>query len=216
MSLINEVAAIIGSHYIKYNWDEILKKPPSDDSELTRKELELIAHATRNRSPEAYDLIMKVDKDPLLIFMDFLEDKNIIVKRVEFDRYWNVMENYSYAMKYHFNRTRPYDLAKEYNIEMQTIYTDTHNTPAYPSGHAMYGYLAAEMLTEKFPQYKEDFSRLAELCGIARILQGVHYPSDNNASKIAVSKLYPKMKEQINEQQGKEQKGKEFPIDFQS
>jgi hypothetical protein len=60
MSLINEVAAIINSSYVKYNWDEILAQPPADDSELTKKELQLVAHATMNRSTEAYDLIMKL------------------------------------------------------------------------------------------------------------------------------------------------------------
>ena len=62
--------------------------------------------------------------------------------------------------------------------------------------------MVAHILSDTYPDYKKDFFKLAKYCGLARILQGVHYPSDNEASIIAVNKLYPKIKEHYDEQAG--------------
>jgi hypothetical protein len=65
----------------------------------------------------------------------------------------------------------------------------------------MYAELAAYIASDQYPEYKETFFKLSDYCGLARVLQGVHYPSDNDAAKVALSKLYPKIKEKINEYQ---------------
>jgi hypothetical protein len=46
------------------------------------------------------------------------------------------------------------------------------------------------VLADQYPEHKNKFFELSNYCGLARILQGVHYPSDNDASKIAIDKLY--------------------------
>ena len=53
----------------------------------------------------------------------------------------------------------------------------------------MYSETAARMASEEFPEYKSTFFQLSKYCGLARILQGVHFASDNKASVIAIEKL---------------------------
>lgn len=228
MSLINKVAAIIDSKidldkvtYLKnkVTYDEeisildidfksIIQSPPMNSSLSTKKELEKISKATKTRSRKEIDLIYLVDNEPLELFYNYLDKKKLIFPKSIFDQHYNILEQYVYALKYYYNRARPEQIAPYFNIDIDIIYTDTHHTPSYPSGHTMYSELAAQILSDQYPSFREDFFRLSDYCGLARILQGVHYPSDNAASKIAVAKLYKLMKERQNE------KSKNFPTNI--
>ena len=57
----------------------------------------------------------------------------------------------------------------------------TPRHPAYPSGHSTYAAAASELLSFFFPDYTEEFDRLADNAGIARIWAGIHYRSDHVA-----------------------------------
>jgi hypothetical protein len=229
MSLINNVAAIIdakvelkdlkyskdfvyesGQGALNINWKNILPQPPKNNSLSTSKELEIVAEATKKRSNKAVELVYKVDDDPLHLFFDFLESKSIKENRGEFDQYYNLVEPYTYALKYYFNRPRPEQIAPYLNTKINVLYTETHHTPAYPSGHTIYAAIAAHLFSEKYPQYRKEFFELAKQAGIARILQGVHYPSDNKAGMIVSEFLFPKVKERLKN----ERRSKEIPTDF--
>lgn len=228
MSLINKVAAIIDGkkdidtvHYLekKVNYDDgistlnidiekIIPPPPKNSSNKTAQELNLISKATKSRSSSELELVKIVDSEPLSLFYSFLSGKNLDFPQNLFDEHYNVLEQYIYALKYYHNRARPEQVAPYYGIEIDVLYTDTHHTPSYPSGHTMYSELAAHVLTDKYPEYKDDFFTLSDYCGLARILQGVHYPSDNKASKTATNKLYKLMKGIENE------KSENFPFNI--
>ena len=98
-------------------------------------------------------------------------------------------------LKYFYNRARPYQLADYYGIKINRTITKTHGTPAYPSGHTMYAALIAEILSDKYPEHTKQFAKLVDLCGKARELQGVHYPSDNAAAKQIIGTIYPELKQ---------------------
>ena len=55
----------------------------------------------------------------------------------------------------------------------------TPRHPSYPSGHSAYGGAASEILSYFFPDYSEEFDRLADNCGMARLWAGIHYRSDH-------------------------------------
>lgn len=228
MSLINKVAAIIDSKadldkilYLenRVNYDDsisilnidlqsIVPPPPKNSSLTTKKELENIAKSTKNRTKKELDLVYLVDNEPLDLFTNSLSKRGMSFPKEVFDSCYNVLEQYVYALKFYHNRARPEQLAPYFNLEIEVIYTETHHTPAYPSGHTMYSELAAYILSDLYPELREEFFQLSDYCGLARILQGVHYPSDNKASKIAVRKLYPLIKERYNE------KSKDFPFNI--
>lgn len=215
MSLINKVVSIINTSHdidsvgylknkVSYNDDlrtlnidlnQILPAPPKNSSSKTANELKQISKATASRSNAEYDLISIVDEDPLRLFYEFCKGKNIKFPTLKFTEAYNVVEQYVFALKYLFNRARPEQLAPYYNLDINIIFSNTHDTPSYPSGHTMYSELAAHIASDEYPEYRKDFFRLSEYCGLARILQGVHFPSDNEASKIAINKLYPLLKE---------------------
>jgi hypothetical protein len=118
---------------------------------------------------------------------------------MKFFEAFNIIEQYSFALTSFYNRPIPEHLAPYHNLDITVIFTETHHTPSYPSGHTIYSELAAHIVSEEYPEYKKDFFTISNYCGLARILQGVHYASDNEASKIALSKLYPLLKELENE-----------------
>ena len=84
-------------------------------------------------------------------------------------------------------------------FDVDVITTDTHQTPAYPSGHQTQGSLTALAMIDRFPQYEEDFRKMEDMVGRARVLQGVHYPSDNQAGKVLARKLWDELKSKQNE-----------------
>ncbi|MDP9070572.1 MAG: vanadium-dependent haloperoxidase [Actinomycetota bacterium] len=55
----------------------------------------------------------------------------------------------------------------------------TPRHPAYPSGHSTYAGAASEILSYFFPDYTEEFDRLADNAGLARLWAGIHYRSDH-------------------------------------
>ena len=230
MSLINKVAAIVdnkvplkdfrysqpfvyesGQGILGINWKNILPKPPANDSATTKRELDLVIEAAANRSNKATELVYKVDDDPLHLFYDFLDKRELKYNRSLFEEYYNILESYVYALKYHHNRPRPDQLAPYYNQEVKVIYTSTHQTPAYPSGHTAYAALAAHMLSKKFPEYKKEFFDLAEQAGTARILQGVHYPSDNVAGMTLAKVIFEEIERKV---QDASRRTKKFPSDY--
>jgi hypothetical protein len=230
MALINKVASIVnnkvplkdlrytkpfvyesGQGILGINWKSILPKPPENDSATTKRELDLVIKAAANRSNKAIDLIYKVDDDPLHLFYDFLDKRELKYNRSLFDEYYNILESYVYALKYHYNRPRPDQIAPYYNEEVKVIYTSTHQTPAYPSGHTAYAALAAHMLSKKFPYYKKEFFSLAEQAGTARILQGVHYPSDNVAGFKLAKVIFEQIDRRVN---NVSEKSKKFPSNY--
>ena len=55
----------------------------------------------------------------------------------------------------------------------------TPRHPAYPSGHSTYAGAASEILSYFFPDYTEEFDRLADNIGLARLWAGIHWRSDH-------------------------------------
>ncbi len=153
-------------------------------------ELNQISKLTNSRTYQELDLVYTVDKEPLDLFRKFLKTKALSFPQHKFNSYYNIIEQYMYALKYYHNRARPEQLAPYYNLDIKVMFTETHHTPSYPSGHTMYSELAAHVLADQYPEHKNKFFELSNYCGLARILQGVHYPSDNDASKIVIDKLY--------------------------
>ncbi len=87
-----------------------------------------------------------------------------------------------FFFKYLFNRARPKQINKNINVLIST----TAHTPAFPAGHAMQGYYLAKILSKKYPEKKDIFSKLAERCDMVRVKAGIHYPSDGKFSKFIV------------------------------
>lgn len=91
-------------------------------------------------------------------------------------------------LKYIFNRPRPAQLNA--NIKHVLLNSATANTPSYPSGHSYQAFYLAKHYARRFPLLKQSLYHLAEQCGEARIIAGLHYPSDHAFSRWLVQNVH--------------------------
>jgi len=186
------------SNLIDFDWKNILSAPPKNSSQTTIKELKLVSESTKKRSKKDIELIHNVDQDldsPFLILLDKYKlsyPKNYI--SLFYDIVYPVLIN----TKNYWNRARPKQLAEFYNIDINVILTDTHHTAAYPSGHTVYSKLVANIIKNIYPQVpQKELDNIVSETAKARIMQGVHYPSDNEASIVFVNFLFDKLNSEL-------------------
>ena len=181
--------------YVTIDYMNLLSAPPENSSDVTRKELIYLSKLTSNLTERQVELIRMVDEDPNNLFMPILKIHGLKFPKEKFDEFYNsTLDPVIIQLKYKFLRPRPYQLAEKMGIKINITETDTHHTPAYPSGHTAYAAFSAAMLSTMYPDYTSDFYRIANLAGEARMLQGVHYPSDNDASMVVASAIYEDIK----------------------
>lgn len=88
------------------------------------------------------------------------------------------------AFKAHYMRPRPY----QDNPALQPI-IPVEESSSYPSGHATRGMTAALVFAEIFPQRHDILVKTGLELGQDRVIGGVHYPSDIEASVVLAQAL---------------------------
>lgn len=179
----------------------VLNPPPANNSEQTKKELDEVVDETLVRNETSINTILSIDKDPLIIYRTFFANNKMNFPEEEFTKLYNVLYGIIKELKLFYNRPRPNQIAEFYDINIDVINTKTHSTPSYPSGHVAYAKLAELLVSEIYPEYSARFSSFTDKVSQARIKQGVHFRSDNEASIKLVNAIYPKLKELSNERQ---------------
>jgi len=190
------------SKSITIDWENLLPEPPRNNSEETKKELKYLADLTENLSIKQKNMVYSVDNEPLDLYNDILRRNKLKMPKSDFKKVWDITRPVIMNLKHKFNRPRPEQLAKFYGLKVNVIETDTHQTPAYPSGHTAYTAVAAYLLSDMYPEHSGEFFSKVGDAGYARCLQGVHYPSDNEASMVITGaiwqdiryKLFPNLK----------------------
>lgn len=87
------------------------------------------------------------------------------------------------SVKEKYNRVRPYYLD---DTIKPTIEQPKH--PSYPSGHSTQSYFIAYILSEKYPDKREKFLKVAHQMSVNREYAGVHYESDTKFGKLVAKK----------------------------
>ena len=178
-------------------WKGVLPAPPANDSDVTRDELEYLSTLTRLRTPQEEELVRMVDDDPLHLYLDIAKKYGIKISRQKVKRAWNICSPVVTNLKWQYNRPRPEQIASILGYNIKVMKTDTHQTPAYPSGHTVYAGLVAAIASEEHPEYSSEFYQLVSTVGLARCLQGVHYPTDNDASMVISGALWEDIRHKI-------------------
>ena len=142
MSLINKVAAIIDSKkpidevtYLekRVRYDDtisildidlktIIPAPAKNSSLTTVKELSEISRLAKIRTNKEIDLIRSVDRDPLELYLVLLKKNGLVFPQALFNDYYNIVEQYMYALKFYYNRARPEQLAPYFNLDIDFIF----------------------------------------------------------------------------------------------
>jgi acid phosphatase (class A) len=88
-----------------------------------------------------------------------------------------------FTIKYKLYRPRPYHL--ESKLEPVTKI----NSPSFASGHTLWAFIQAFTWSEVVPEKQREFLSLAEEIRRSREIMGIHYPSDNEASRQIAYKM---------------------------
>jgi acid phosphatase (class A) len=88
-----------------------------------------------------------------------------------------------FTIKYKQLRARPYHLEPA----LQPL--ARMGSPSYASGHTLWAFIQAYTWSEIVPEKQKDFIGLAEEIRRSREIMGIHYPSDNEASRIISYKM---------------------------
>lgn len=121
----------------------------------------------------------------------FNEAINARFEEARYPKLYQLMTNvlgdariYVDAFKAHYMRPRPY----QDNPDLQPI-IPVEESSSYPSGHATRGMTAALVFAEIFPQRHEVLVKTGLSLGQDRVIGGVHYPSDIEASVVLAQAL---------------------------
>ena len=167
------------------------RKPPKNSSKESEKELLFL-----DTLPVIEKFIKNTD-DIHKHFKTFFKNKKIDYPQKELQTLINDSSSILLKLKYHYNRPRPKQLAKEKGLKFHAERLKTSHTPSYPSGHAAQGRLLARILIDKFPKHENEIMKLGNEVGTGRLLAKVHYPSDDLFGKEIGDALYKSMDKKV-------------------
>jgi hypothetical protein len=186
------------ANIIDFDWKKLLDAPPKNSDKQTYNELQQVISLSSKRSKEDIKFVYRIDANPNSILYAYLTKNKIDFPSNKFHIMYDICKPILANIKYLYDRARPYQLSRAYNTDINLIVTPTHKTPSYPSGHVFYTALAANFVVDDNPSLKSQMNDIVDLTGQARMMQGVHYLSDNIGGKKLADILYNKLKETIN------------------
>ena len=161
---------------------------PENSSKKTLEEVKYLSNIEEDREfVEEHDKVSKV-------FGKLHEELGLEFNKDEAKKYNRESAKYIMELKYKYQRPRPHQIADFYGINLNGVDLDSMKTPSYPSGHATQGYLLGMIYSERYPQYNEEFIRLAEDIAESRIVGKAHFPSDKKAGIELAEKLFENRK----------------------
>jgi len=165
---------------------------PKNDSELVKKELnEIVNNLNILSQPKNEDFLktyMAYDRNLTqslnVIFLEEGIDVKDLVKQIVLDT-----ESLIYKIKFYYQRPRPFQLAEYYKLKLFPYKSFTAHTPSFPSGHTIQAIVILTVIGNKYPNKFNFCMELIEDIALSRVYLGVHYPSDNDASKIIADEI---------------------------
>ena len=174
---------------------------PANSSDQTRAELDYLIKLQESRTSEQIakaEYIAKIGSSPLIInptdpdYHVNLEQLFYIAEPVgkwynpgNFPATTQLLLNCiqdirvtEFRLKKHFKRARPYHLEPKLNPLARI------SSPSFASGHTLWAFTQAFLFSEIIPGMRTEFIHRAEEVRWSRELMGIHYPSDNEASRI--------------------------------
>ena len=178
-----------------------LIKFPANSSDQTKAELEYLIKLQNNRTKqdtERANFIANIGSWPNIINPtdpDYNENRQQLFYIAEAVGTWFNPDNFpattslllnciqdirvtEFRLKRNFKRPRPYHLDK--NLKPLTRI----NSPSFASGHTLWAFTEAFLFAEIIPEKRDSFIAKAEEVRWSREIMGIHYPSDNEASRV--------------------------------
>lgn len=173
---------------------QFLPQAPADGSETQKSELAELHAIETGRTPEQ---AKKADADSsdetVFLFRDVFGPNFTPEKLPQLAAFGKAVrddgELSTKDAKDYFHRKRPYNA----DATLKPVCKTTTKDNSYPSGHAMSSWLQGLMLIDLFPERRAEILARAADYARSRLLCGVHYPSDLEASKLASYALHGAM-----------------------
>lgn len=183
-------------------------KFPANSSDQVRKELDYLLDLQRKRTPhqvERAEFLGNIGYWPSVNLIPshqnyeqnlkdlFFEGRELLGKKLNSKNYPKIskllqgvmqdMRVMEFTIKYKLLRPRPYHL--EPTLEPLTKIS----SPSFASGHTLWAFVQAFTWSELIPEKHDQFIKLAEEIRRSREIMGIHYPSDNEASRQLAYKM---------------------------
>jgi acid phosphatase (class A) len=161
----------------------ILPLPPTQDSQTTKAELAYVHRVEQTRTPEQVAAARADDREEdLFIFTQVIGSRftkdDLPLTAALSAHVHNDEAVISEPLKGIYKRPRPYN----YDSSLHPV-CKTDKEPSYPSGHSMSGYLLAFTMAQIVPEKKQEILDRADDYAHNRVVCGVHYPTDTEASR---------------------------------
>lgn len=167
------------------------RKPPQNTSLTTYQELKLLKDL-----PEDKDYVVEYDEIEK-VFESVCKENNIEYPKDLVEELINSSAGIILDLKWNYNRPRPFQLAKHYNMNLGGITLDSMKTPSYPSGHSTQGFLVGKVLQTKLPINTDAFIEAGKRISYSRNIGRAHFPSDSRLGEIIGSSMYEHLKHKI-------------------
>jgi acid phosphatase (class A) len=176
-------------HYLPGTTEEfvtLFATPPPPDSAQTRAELDELLALQRTRTPAdvtAAQADRKKEVSGFYAALGFEAGHSPDLPRLEslMDDVEHDIAPYVRAVKRKYLRLRPYEI----ETGLEPCIHDVQADLSYPSGHATYGYVLAELLSKLVPERHLVLERRADEFARQRMVCGVHFRSDLEAGRKA-------------------------------
>jgi acid phosphatase (class A) len=161
----------------------ILPLPPAQDSAVTTSELRYVHQIEQERTSAQVTAAQADDREENLFIFTGVIGANFVKEDLPMTallsaRVHNDEAVISEPLKYIYKRPRPY----HFDSSLHPV-CKTDKEPSYPSGHSMSGYLLAFTMAQIVPEKREEILKRADEYAHNRVVCGVHYPSDTEASR---------------------------------
>ena len=161
----------------------LVAAPPAQDSETTRREIAENLRLEHDRTPAQAAAAQADDREEdIFVYANVLGPRftkaDLPLTAELSTRVHNDEGVVSGPLKRHYNRPRPFHVEAALHPVCKM-----DNDPAYPSGHSLSGYLLAYTLAEIVPEKSQEILRRADDYAHNRLVCGVHYASDAEASR---------------------------------
>jgi hypothetical protein len=165
---------------------------PSNDSELTKEELNEVAESILLLEDKENEVYLKryksYDRSLLQSITTIFKQKGIDVEKLCGDIFEDVNPLIA-KLKIKFNRPRPYQLANYYKLKLFPFNSYSSNSPSFPSGHTIQSHVALNVIGSLHPNLYKFCKNIMEDISESRINLGLHYRSDNDFAIEVAEKI---------------------------
>jgi acid phosphatase (class A) len=159
------------------DYQKLLAPPPAEGSDEQKAELKTLRDWQNKRTPDEIARCKAEAPANYFIFSSavgsWFNEKNLPRTAALLAQATVDLNSVSETAKANYKRPRPY-------VADPTIHPvlKAEKSASYPSGHAVRGIVWATLLSEMFPEHKDDLMKLGKQYGDDRVIAGMHYPSD--------------------------------------